>query len=122
MKKVYSGIFFLIILVGSGIISGSFMNLVAGQTRSKVTNVTALTSLDVSNAGVDLENRTVNYFDQAKGYLVYQLHQTRIRAILLIKNDKLPAVIMIHENKGLNDNIKNMANLLARNGYVVLSC
>ena len=47
------------------------MNLVAGQTPSKVTNVTALTSLDVSNAGVDLENRTVNYFDQAKGYLVY---------------------------------------------------
>ena len=28
---------------------------------------------------------------------------------------------MIHENKGLNDNIKNMANLLARNGYVVLA-
>jgi carboxymethylenebutenolidase len=28
---------------------------------------------------------------------------------------------MIHENKGLNDHIKNMANLLARNGYVVLA-
>jgi carboxymethylenebutenolidase len=28
---------------------------------------------------------------------------------------------MIHENKGLNDNIKNMANLLAKEGYVILA-
>jgi carboxymethylenebutenolidase len=28
---------------------------------------------------------------------------------------------MIHENKGLNDNIKNMADLLAKEGYVVLA-
>lgn len=121
MKKVYSGIFFLIILVGSGIISGSFMNLVEGQSPSKVTNVTTLTSLDVSNAGVDLENRTVNYFDQAKGYLVYPITSNENKSNIINKNDKLPAVIMIHENKGLNDNIKNMANLLARNGYVVLA-
>jgi carboxymethylenebutenolidase len=122
VKKVYSGIFFLIILVGSGIISGSFMNLVAGQTPSKVTNVTTLTSLDASNAGVDLENRTVNYFDQAKGYLVYPITSNENKSNNINnKNDTLPAVIMIHENKGLNDNIKNMANLLARNGYVVLA-
>jgi len=122
VNKVYSGIFFLIILVGSGIISGSFMNLVAGQTPSKVTNVTTLTSLDASNAGVDLENRTVNYFDQAKGYLVYPITSNENKSNNINnKNDRLPAVIMIHENKGLNDNIKNMANLLARNGYVVLA-
>jgi carboxymethylenebutenolidase len=121
VKKIYSGIFFLIILVGSGIISGSFMNLVAGQTPSKVTNVTTLTSLDASNAGVDLENRTVNYFDQAKGYLVYPITSNENKSNINNKNDTLPAVIMIHENKGLNDNIKNMANLLARNGYVVLA-
>ena len=36
-------------------------------------------------------------------------------------NNTFPAVIMIHENKGLNDNIKNMANLLAKEGYVVLA-
>lgn len=121
MKKVYYGIFFLIILVGSGIISGSFMNLVAAQTPSKVTNVTTLTSLDASNAGVDLENRTVNYFDQANGYLVYPITSNENKSNIINKNDRLPAVIMIHENKGLNDNIKNMANLLARNGYVVLA-
>jgi carboxymethylenebutenolidase len=41
------------ILVGSGVISGSFMNLVEGQSNSIVTNVTDLTRADVSNAGVD---------------------------------------------------------------------
>ncbi len=97
------------------------MNLVASQTPSKVTNVTTLTSLDVSNAGVDLENKTVNYFDQAKGYLVYPISSNENKSNIINKNDRLPAVIMIHENKGLNDNIKNMANLLARNGYVVLA-
>ena len=121
MKKVYTGIFFLIVLVGSGIISNSFLNLVEGQSPSKLTNVTALTSLDVSNAGVDLQNRTVTYFDQAKGYLVYPIKSNETKSNIINKNDRLPAVIMIHENKGLNDNIKNMANLLARNGYVVLA-
>jgi carboxymethylenebutenolidase len=107
------------ILVGSGVISGSFMNLVEGQSNSIVTNVTDLTRADVSNAGVDLENRTVNYFDQARGYLVYPIMSNENKT--KNNNNTLPAVIMIHENKGLNDNIKNMANLLARNGYVVLA-
>jgi carboxymethylenebutenolidase len=109
----------MIILVGSGVISGSFMNLVEGQPNSIVTNVTDLTRSDVTNAGVDLENRTVNYFDQAKGYLVYPIMSNENKT--KNNNNTLPAVIMIHENKGLNDNIKNMANLLAKNGYVVLA-
>jgi carboxymethylenebutenolidase len=120
VSKIYSGIFFLISLAGSGIISGSYMNLVVGQSPSTVTNVTALSTLDDSKAGLNLENRTVNYFDQAHGYLVYPLSSNQNKSSN-IKNDTLPAVIMIHENKGLNDNIKNMANLLARNGYVVLA-
>jgi carboxymethylenebutenolidase len=119
VKKIYSGVFFLIILIGSGIISGSFMNLVDGQSPSTVTNVTDLTRSDVSNAGVELENRTVDYYDQAKGYLVYPITSNENQNIS--NNNTLPAVVMIHENKGLNENIKNMANLLARNGYVVLA-
>jgi carboxymethylenebutenolidase len=119
VNKIYSGIFFLIILIGSGIISGSFMNLVEGQSPNTVTNVTDLTRSDVSNAGVDLENRTVNYYDEANGYLVYPITPNENKS--KNNNKTLPAVIMIHENKGLNDNIKNMANLLARNGYVVLA-
>ena len=120
MNKVYTRFFFLIILVVTGILSSSFMNLVEGQFLGTVTNVTSLTNLDNSNLGVNLENRTVNYFDQASGYLVYPA-LTKGNRDSNNKNDTLPAVIMIHENKGLNDNIKKMANLLARNGYVVLA-
>jgi carboxymethylenebutenolidase len=120
VNKVYTRFFFLIILVVTGILSSSFMNLVEGQFLGTVTNVTSLTNLDNSNLGVNLENRTVNYFDQASGYLVYPA-LTKENKDSNNKNDTLPAVIMIHENKGLNDNIKKMANLLARNGYVVLA-
>ena len=118
LNKIYSGIFFLVILVGSGIVSGAFVKLVEAQSSNTVTNVTDLTRLD-SNAGVNLENKTVNYYDQANGYLVYPSASNENKSGN--NNGTLPAVVMIHENKGLNDHIKNMANLLARNGYVVLA-
>ena len=118
LNKIYSGIFFLVILVGSGILSGTFVNLVVAQSSNTVTNVTDLTRLD-SNASVDLQNKTVNYYDQANGYLVYPSESNENKSGN--NNGTLPAVVMIHENKGLNDHIKNMANLLARNGYVVLA-
>jgi carboxymethylenebutenolidase len=99
--------------------SGTFVSWVSAQSSSIVTNVTDLTRLDTSNANVDLQNKSVSYYDQAKGYLVYPATQNENKS----KNnsDILPGVVMIHENKGLNDNIKNMANLLARSGYVVLA-
>lgn len=57
-----------------------------------------------------LTTSTVNYYGNASGYLVYP------------KNGSgLPAVVMIHEWWGLNQNIKNMAEQLAREGYVVLA-
>lgn len=118
LNKIYSGIFFLAILVGSGIVSGTFVKLVEAQSSNTVTNVTDLTRLD-SNAGVDLQNKTVNYYDQANGYLVYPSPSNENKSGN--NNGTLPAVVMMHENKGLNDHIKNMANLLARNGYVVLA-
>jgi carboxymethylenebutenolidase len=118
VNKIYSGVFFLVILVGSGIISGTFVKWAEAQSSNTVTNVTDLTKLD-SNAGVDLQNKTVNYYEQANGYLVYPSASNENKSEN--NNGTLPAVVMIHENKGLNDHIKNMANLLARNGYVVLA-
>jgi carboxymethylenebutenolidase len=118
VNKIYSAIFFLVTLVGSGIISGTIVKLVEAQSSNTVTNVTDLTRLD-SNAGVDLQNKTVNYYDQANGYLVYPSTPNENKSGN--NNGTLPAVVMIHENKGLNDHIKNMANLLAKNGYVVLA-
>jgi carboxymethylenebutenolidase len=88
------------------------------------TNVTDLLKSNSKNSSTPLENRTVNYFGNASGYLVYPATSSS----LSIKNNTtannhhtLPAVVMIHENKGLNDNIKNMAILLAKDGYVVLA-
>jgi len=77
-----------------------------------ITNTTTTTS-GASNTTEGLQiKRDVNYFDSSSGYLVYPLATT---------GKKLPAVVMIHENKGLNDYIRSMANTLAREGYVVLA-
>jgi carboxymethylenebutenolidase len=57
----------------------------------------------------------VNYYDSASGYLVYPVLNPNNNT------QKLPAVVMIHEWWGLNDNIKDMANMLAKEGYVVLA-
>ena len=99
------------------------------QQQSEATfitkNVTDLTKANEKNSNVKLENKTVNYYINSSGYLVYPTMSsiTSIENNITSpnKNNTLPAVVMIHENKGLNDNIKNMANLLAKEGYVVLA-
>jgi carboxymethylenebutenolidase len=60
--------------------------------------------------GTTLESSSVNYYQNATGYLAYPQNGT-----------DFPAVIMIHEWWGLNQNIKNMADQLAHEGYVVLA-
>jgi carboxymethylenebutenolidase len=86
---------------------------VDGQSAKPITNVSNLTlSEDLGNVG--LENKTVRYFEDAKGYLVYPVSSTDSQG-------KLPAVVMIHEWWGLNQNIKDMANLLAKQGFLVLA-
>lgn len=57
-----------------------------------------------------LEAREVTYGENFKGYLVTPK-----------KTGKYPGVIMIHEWWGLNQNIKEMANTLAKEGYLVLA-
>ena len=120
MKKIYLRILFLVVLVSSVLVLGNSVKLVSGQISNMVTNVTDLTKSDLSNADVQLENKTVDYFNQAHGYLVFP-SKSNANNSEINSNMKLPAVVMIHENKGLNENIKNMANLLAKNGYVVLA-
>lgn len=98
----------------------SYVNLVQGQSNganNSIRNVTALSNSTGNGTEVELQNSTVHYFEDADGYLVYPVQQGSETT----NASKLPAVIMIHENKGLNDHIKNMANLLARQGYVVLA-
>jgi carboxymethylenebutenolidase len=93
------------------------MNLVQGQLNSSddhIRNVTALSNSTGNATEVELQNSTVSYFEGAKGYLVFPVRQEN-------NASKLPAVIMIHEWWGLNNHIKDMANLLAKEGYVVLA-
>ena len=86
-------------------------------------NVTDFLKSNSKNPSTPLENRTVNYFGNASGYLVYPTASSSvsIKNNTTANNHTLPAVVMIHENKGLNENIKNMANLLAKEGYVILA-
>jgi carboxymethylenebutenolidase len=113
-KGLSSSIFFVL---SSMIIFPSYMNIVQGQLNSSddpIRNVTALSNSTGNGTEVELQNSTVSYIEGAKGYLVFPVRQEN-------NASKLPAVIMIHEWWGLNNHIKDMANLLAKEGYVVLA-
>jgi carboxymethylenebutenolidase len=106
----------------------NFLSLAEGQQQqlSSITgsskNVTDLIKSNGKNSSVQLENKTVNYFEKASGYLVYPSSASSVETNITSKsNNTLPAVVVIHENKGLNENIKSMANLLVKEGYVILA-
>jgi carboxymethylenebutenolidase len=105
----------LSIIFGSMMIIPSYMGLVGGASDTSVTNVSNLSSTVNMGNTVNLQNKTVEYFPDSKGYLVYPVSSNDT------VGKKLPAVVMIHEWWGLNENIKNMANLLAKQGFVVLA-
>lgn len=123
---------FFIILVSSLIFPLNNIILFAeGQQQQKSSilgsskNVTELIKSNGKNSSITLENKTVNYFENTNGYLVYPISTTTSSSIKsnfsANNNNTLPAVVMIHEWWGLNDNIKNMAETLATEGYVVLA-
>ena len=67
-----------------------------------------------------IDNKNVNYYNKtsATGYLAYPIIENNSKNVT---EKKLPGIVMIHEWWGLNENIKNMANSLAKEGYVVLA-
>jgi carboxymethylenebutenolidase len=89
------------------------------------------------NGKQSLENQTVNYYGNTSGYLVFpksinasMIKSNNIESLTTtpsssssssLAGNKLPAVVMIHENRGLNEHIKMMADTLAKEGYVVLA-
>jgi carboxymethylenebutenolidase len=90
------------------------------QDSSGATNATVLSGDDASSQSGQLQNQSVNYFDGSLGYLVYP-GSTNVTGTSVQQQQKLPAVVMVHEWWGVNDNIKDMANELASEGYVVLA-
>jgi len=105
----------LSIIFGSMVIIPSYMGVVGGASNNSVTNVSKLSSTVNMGNTANLQNKTVEYFQDAQGYLVYPVSSNDT------VSKKLPAVVMIHEWWGVNENIKNMANLLAKQGFVVLA-
>jgi carboxymethylenebutenolidase len=101
------------IMISSIIMIPNYTAFVEGQSSKPMTNVSNL-ALSQELKNVNLLNKTVQYFQDAEGYLVYPVSSSN-------SNGKLPAVIMIHEWWGVNQNIKDMANLLAKQGFVVLA-
>ena len=65
-----------------------------------------------------LHNSSVSYYDNTTGYLVYPELANNTQQQ---QQEPMPAVIMIHEWWGLNEHIKNQADILAKEGYVVLA-
>ena len=124
-------VFLLVILMSPLTFPHNFVSLVADaqQQSSDITggnskNVTDLLKSNSHNSSTPLENKTVNYFGNASGYLVYPTSSSPSSIKnndTIVNNNTFPAVVMIHENKGLNENIKNMANILAKEGYVILA-
>ena len=85
-----------------------------------MTNATALSGDDASSQS-GLQNQSISYFDGSSGYLVYPDTTNATGTSGQQQQQKLPAVVMIHEWWGLNDHIKDMADELASEGYVVLA-
>jgi carboxymethylenebutenolidase len=117
--------FILIILaVGSLLLPAITLNpvLSAQGPPSSTTNATVLSADPSIQNGVQLQNKSVEYTKGSLGYLVYPNSTDKnTTSITGQQQQKLPAVVMIHEWWGLNDNIKEMADELAGEGYVVLA-
>ena len=73
---------------------------------NQIKNVDILKNGDTS----EIVTENINYFENSFGFLAKPK-----------KEGVYPAVVMIHEWWGLNDNIKEMARSLAAEGYVVLA-
>lgn len=129
MNKSYALLVFVTFIILTSSLTGpslNFNSLAEGQQQQSAIsgsskNVTDLMKINSNNSSVQLENKTVNYFDNVSGYLVYPKSLSSMENNLTSNKNTFPAIVMIHENKGLNDNIKNMANLLAKEGYVILA-
>ena len=133
-KPYITIVFVLFIILTSSLTSlNNIVSLAEGQQQQQsanngnTKNVTELSKSNGKNSSITVENKTVNYFENANGYLVYPISTTTtlpsVESNISTNNNNntFPAVVMIHEWWGLNENIKNMAESLAKEGYVVLA-
>ena len=107
-------VFLTTILFSTAIVSYKAPPPAFAQTNAAAISALYSNSTNVtSDQGLETK-KSVNYFNSSSGYLAYP-------SSVNLANKKIPGIIMIHENRGLNAYIKDMANTLARQGYVVLA-
>ena len=85
-----------------------------GNNNTVTYSYNIFSSKNSQEALTTLHNSSVSYYDNTTGYLVYPELTNNTQQLL-------PAVIMIHEWWRLNEHIKNQADILAKEGYVVLA-
>jgi carboxymethylenebutenolidase len=113
----------IFLAVGSLLLPSVAMNQVisAQDPPSSTTNATVLSGDPSIQNGLQLQNKSIEYTEGSLGYLVYPNSTDKNTTSATGQQQKLPAAVMIHEWWGLNDNIKEMADELAAEGYVVLA-
>lgn len=107
-----------LMLVSVPILAVAIFTLVESSpafVQAQVGNDAATLSKNISSVEMKNEGKSVTYYDNVSGYLATP------HSNISTSNKALPAVVMIHEWWGLNGNIKEMADQLANEGYVVLA-
>lgn len=107
----------IIVLSVAGLsLAAALITMTVGSQQERAGKVSAQLTTD-SEAAIGIQNRTVSYYGNSSGYLVSPLIDNSSNTT----SQLFPAVVMIHEWWGLNENIKDMADELAKQGYVVLA-
>jgi carboxymethylenebutenolidase len=123
MKGSNVKLVWIFVVINSAFLPAVTMNQegVYAQDSPTTTNATVLSGDDARSESGQLQNQSISYFDGSSGYLVYPDMTNATGTSGQQQQQKLPAVVMIHEWWGLNDHIKDMADELASKGYVVLA-
>jgi carboxymethylenebutenolidase len=83
----------------------------AAQAIAAMISASASAASIVAENDARLKTQTVTFDDQMTGYLVWPANAS----------GKLPAVMVVHENRGLVPHIKDVARRLALEGFLVLA-
>lgn len=116
-KKINSLLVVSLSIFFSGVIISQAYSQISPPINNNTINSNLSSSLTYDR---NILHKEVEYYKDSLGYLAYPVNYNNSDTLNSFKINKFPGVLMIHEWWGLNDNIKNMADKLAREGYVYL--
>ena len=106
MKKIFT---LLGVLVLAGLVYGLFVQSPTAPEVTEMDEMDEVGAVDEAVLGAT-ESETVSYFGEVEGYLAKP-----------VGDGPFPALILVHEWWGLNENIKDLADDFAAQGYVALA-